>query len=113
MTTNAPPQLPCLYAGQFALLRLDTPAGPDLRPLSLASEPHEGTLRFATRRGPSVLEQTLLALRPGDEVKVFRAMALRLDPSRPAGMVAGGIGAAPILSMAAASAASAAPLGRD
>ncbi len=101
------------HAGQFALLRLNTPSGPDLRPLSLASEPHESTLRFATRRGPSVFKQSLLALRPGDEVKVSRAMgSLRLDPSRPAVLVAGGIGAAPMLSMAAAAStdAAAAPL---
>ena len=99
-------------AGQFALLRLSTPSGPDLRPLSLASGPHESALRFATRRGPSVFKQALLALRPGDEVKVSRPLgSLRLDPARPAVLVAGGIGVAPMLSMAAAAAAGpAAPL---
>ena len=90
-------------AGQFALLRLQTPSGPDLRPLSLVSEPHEGDLRFATRRGPSAFKQALLELRPGDEVKVSRALgSLRLDPTRPAVFVAGGIGVAPMLSMASA-----------
>jgi ferredoxin-NADP reductase len=91
------------HAGQFALLRLTTPAGPDLRPLSLASDPHTKDLRFATRRGPSDFKQALLALRPGDEVKVSRALgSLRLDPTRPAILVAGGVGAAPMLSLAAA-----------
>ncbi len=100
------------HSGQFAMLRLATPSGPDLRPLSLASEPHQRDLRFATRRGPSVFKQALLRLSPGDEVKVSRAMgSLRLDPSRPAVLVAGGIGAAPMLSLAAgASVRPAAPL---
>ena len=90
-------------AGQFALLRLSTASGPDLRPLSLASEPHQSELRFATRRGPSDFKQALLQLRPGDEVRVSRPMgSLRLDVARPAVLVAGGIGAAPMLSMAAA-----------
>ncbi len=100
-------------AGQFAILRLSTPAGPDLRPLSFASPPHEDHLRFATRRGFSAFKEALLALRPGDQVKVSRAMgSLRLDPTRPAVLVAGGIGAAPMLSMAAAASTghSAAPL---
>ena len=91
------------HAGQFAILRLSTPSGPDLRPLSLASEPHERDLRFATRRGPSAYKQALFDLRPGDQVKVSRPMgSLRLDQTRPAVLVAGGIGAAPMLSMAAA-----------
>ena len=90
-------------AGQFAMLRLSTPSGPDLRPLSLASEPHESTLRFATRRGPSAFKEALLDLRRGDQVKVSRALgSLRLDATRPAVLVAGGVGAAPMLSMAAA-----------
>ena len=87
-------------AGQFALLRLATSAGPDLRPLSLASSPHEGALRFVTRRGPSVYKQALFALQPGDPVKVSRAMgSFRLDPTRPAVLLSGGIGAAPMRSM--------------
>jgi glycine betaine catabolism B len=93
-------------AGQFALLRLATSAGPDLRPLSLASSPNEGALRFVTRRGASVYKQALLALQPGDQVKVSRAMgSFRLDPTRPAVLVAAGIGAAPMRSMVSAAAA--------
>ncbi len=98
-------------AGQFALLRLATSAGPDLRPLSLASSPHEGALRFVTRRGPSLYKHALLALQPGDQVKVSRAMgSFRLDPTRPAVLVSGGIGAAPMRSMVSAAAAAAAGL---
>ena len=90
-------------AGQFALLRLSTPSGPDLRPLSLASEPHQSDLRFATRRGPSEFKQALLQLRTGDQVKVSRSLgSLRLDATRPAVLVAGGIGVAPMLSLASA-----------
>jgi len=94
------------HAGQFAMVRLSTPSGPDLRPLSLASEPHEEVLRFATRRGPSAFKQALLDLHPGDQVKVTRAMgSMRLDRTRPAVFVAGGIGGAPMLSMVAAASA--------
>ena len=90
-------------AGQFAMVRLNTHSGPDLRPLSLGSAPHESELMFATRRGPSLFKQALLDLGPGDQVKVSRAMgSLRLDRTRPAVFVAGGIGGAPMLSMAAA-----------
>jgi ferredoxin-NADP reductase len=94
-------------AGQFALLRLATIAGPDLRPFSLASTPHEGDLRFVTRRGPSLYKQALLALQPGDKVKVSRAMgSFHLDPDRPAVLVSAGIGAAPMRSMVSTAASS-------
>ena len=90
-------------AGQFAVLRLTTSVGPDLRPLSLASSPHDGDLRFVTRRGPSPYKQALLALQPGDQVKVSRAMgSFRLDPDRPAVLISGGIGATPMRSMVSA-----------
>jgi ferredoxin-NADP reductase len=90
-------------AGQFGILRLSTSAGPDMRPLSFASAPQERDLRFVTRRGPSVYKEALLALRSGDPVKVSRAVgSFGLDSTRPAVLVSGGIGAAPLRSMAVA-----------
>jgi ferredoxin-NADP reductase len=90
-------------AGQFAMLRLATSAGPDLRPLSLASAPHEHRLRFVTRMGPSIYKQTLFGLHPGDSVKISRPMGFfRLNPDRPAIFVSGGIGATPMRSMISA-----------
>ena len=89
-------------AGQHAVLRLSTDQGPDLRPLSVASAPHASEVEFATRIGPSAYKRAFVALEPGDQVKVSRPMGgLRLDPSRPAVMVSGGIGITPLRSMLA------------
>jgi ferredoxin-NADP reductase len=87
-------------AGQHAMLRVITDQGPDFRPLSLASAPQAAQLEFATRIGPSAFKHAFVALRPGDQVKVSRPMgSFRFDPSRPAVMVAGGIGVTPVKSM--------------
>ena len=89
-------------AGQHAVLRLGTDQGPDLRPLSIASAPWASEVQFATRIGPSAYKRAFVALEPGDQVKVSRPMGgLRLDPSRPAVMVSGGIGITPLRSMLA------------
>ncbi len=95
------------HPGQHAVLRLQTDQGPDLRPLSIASPPDAEVLEFATRIGPSAYKQAFAALEAGDRVKVSRPMgSFRLDPSRPAVMVSGGIGITPLRSMLAAAAAS-------
>ncbi len=87
-------------AGQHVLLRLQTERGPDLRPLSLASPPQADVLEFATRIGPSAFKQAVLALEPGNRVKVSRPMGgLRYDPTRPAILVVGGIGITPVRSV--------------
>ncbi len=86
--------------GQFALLRLATSQGPDMRPLSLAGPADADTLEFATRVGTSVFKQAVLALTPGDEVKVSRPLGgFRYDPTRPAVLVAGGLGITPLRSV--------------
>jgi glycine betaine catabolism B len=93
--------------GQHAVLRLHTDQGPDLRPLSIASPPDADELEFATRIGPSAYKQAFAALQGGDRVKVSRPMgSFRLDPTRPAVMVSGGIGITPLHSMLTAAAAS-------
>jgi ferredoxin-NADP reductase len=87
-------------AGQHTLLRLDTGAGPDMRPLSIASAPSEGVLEFATRIGPSAFKRAFFDLRPGDRVKVSRPMGRwTIDATAPAVLFGGGIGITPIKSV--------------
>ncbi len=89
-------------AGQHAVLRLQTDLGPDLRPFSIASPPDADQLEFATRIGTSTYKRTFATLHSGERVKVSRPMgSFRFDPSRPAVMVAGGIGITPLRSMLA------------
>lgn len=88
------------HPGQYAMLRLETEEGPDMRPLSITSAPHDDSLEFATRSGPSAFKRALLALRPGAAVKVSRPMgSFHFERSRPAIMVTGGIGITPLRSM--------------
>ena len=88
------------HPGQYAMVRLETEEGPDMRPLSIASAPHDATLQFATRLGPSAFKRALVALRPGAAVKVSRPMgSFHFEPSRPAVIVTGGIGITPLRSM--------------
>jgi ferredoxin-NADP reductase len=101
----APPAGYTFRAGQHALLRLGTEAGPDMRPLSIASAPSDGVIEFATRVGPSAFKRAFFDLRPGDEVKVSRPMGgWTIDPSAPAVVFAGGIGITPVKSVLNASA---------
>lgn len=86
--------------GQYAMFRLETEQGPDMRPLSIASAPQDGTLEFATRMGPSAFKRALVALEPEAAVKVSRPMgSFHFDRSRPAVIVTGGIGITPLRSM--------------
>jgi ferredoxin-NADP reductase len=95
-----PPSGYSFRSGQHALLRLGTEAGPDLRPLSIASAPSEGVLEFATRVGPSAFKRAFFDLRPGDRVKVSRPMGRwTIDPSAPAIVFGGGIGITPVKSV--------------
>jgi 3-ketosteroid 9alpha-monooxygenase subunit B len=87
-------------AGQHALLRLGTEAGPDMRPLSIASAPSEGVVEFATRIGPSAFKRAYFDLRPGDRAKVSRPMGRwTIDASAPAVVFGGGIGITPVKSV--------------
>lgn len=87
-------------AGQYLVLRIETPDGPDLRPLSIASPPGASTIELATRLGASSFKRALAVLEPGATVSVSRARGtFRLDTKWPAVIVTGGIGIAPIRSM--------------
>ena len=87
-------------AGQYLVLRLETDEGPDLRPLSIASAPGDRSVQLATRLGPSAFKRAVAALAPGAAVTISRPMGrFRLDTARPAVIVTGGIGIAPIRAM--------------
>ncbi len=87
-------------AGQYLVLRIDTQDGPDLRPLSIASPPGASTIQLATRLGPSSFKRALADLEPGTTVRISPARGrFRLDTKRPAVIVTGGIGIAPVRSM--------------
>ena len=95
-----PPSRYHFRAGQHTLLRLDTEAGPDMRPLSIASAPSQGVLEFATRVGPRAFKRAFFDLRPGDRVKVSRPMGRwTIDASAPAVVFGGGIGITPVKSV--------------
>lgn len=86
--------------GQYAMVRLETEEGPDMRPLSIASAPQDDTLEFATRLGPSAFKRALVTLQPGAALPVSRPMgSFHFERSRPAIMVTGGIGITPLRSM--------------
>jgi len=100
-----PPAGYSFRAGQHALLRVDTEAGPDMRPLSISSAPSQGVIEFATRVGPSAFKRAYLDLRPGDRVKVSRALGRStIDASAPAVVFGGGIGITPVKSVLSESA---------
>lgn len=86
---------------QFTFLQLMTEAGPDVRPMSLATSPTRPYLEYAVRLSDSAYKRAFAALRPGDEVAVFGPLGdFVLLESRPAVLVAGGIGITPLKGMA-------------
>jgi ferredoxin-NADP reductase len=95
-----PPAGYSFRAGQHALLRVDTEAGPDMRPLSITSAPSQGVIEFATRVGPSAFKRAYFDLRPADRVKVSRPLGRwMIDASAPAVVFGGGIGITPVKSV--------------
>lgn len=87
-------------AGQYLVLRIDTQDGPDLRPLSIASAPGAPTIELVTRLGTSSFKRALAALEPGTTVRISSPRgSFRLDTKRPAVIVTGGVGIAPVRSM--------------
>ncbi len=88
-------------ATQFTFLRLLTDEGMEARPMSLASSPTHPRLEYAVRVSDSPYKRAFAALQPGDEVFVFGPMGdFVLHESRPAILVAGGIGITPLKGMA-------------
>ena len=88
-------------ATQFTFLRLLTDEGMEARPMSLASSPTRPHLEYAVRVSDSPYKRAFAALQPGDEVFVFGPIGdFVLHESRPAILVAGGIGITPLKGMA-------------
>ena len=86
---------------QFTWLQLTTPAGPDARPMSLATSPTRPRLEYAVRKSDSAFKRAFASLRPGDPVFVAGPIGdFVLDEQRPAILVAGGIGITPLKGMA-------------
>jgi ferredoxin-NADP reductase len=93
-------------AGQFFNLTLLSPGETDLegntRALSIASAPHERNLMVAMRLRTTAFKRTLNSLPPGAELLLqgpFGWMTLPRNTTRPAVLLAGGIGITPFRSL--------------
>ena len=95
-------------AGQsFQMTLIDPPPKDDrkgaTREFTIASAPHESELMVATRLRDSAFKDMLKDAPPGTTVQISEAdgdLILHRDPSRPAVLIAGGIGITPFLSIA-------------
>jgi len=86
---------------QFTYLQLETPGGVDVRPMSLATSTTRPHLEYGVRMSDSAFKRAFAALQPGDTVLVQGPIGhYLLDTSRPAVLVAGGIGITPLKGMA-------------
>src|SRR5205807_1480706 len=86
---------------QFTFLQLKTDEGMDARPMSLASSPTRPHLEYAVRLSDSPYKRAFAALQPGDEVRVFGPIGdFVLHETRPAVLLAGGVGITPLKGMA-------------
>ncbi len=86
---------------QFTFLQLRTEDGMDARPMSLATSPTRPHLEYAVRVSDSPYKRAFAALQPNDEVRVFGPIGdFVLHETRPAVLVAGGIGITPLKGMA-------------
>src|SRR3989454_12779298 len=71
------------------------------RPMSLATSPTRPHLEYAVRLSDSPYKRAFAALQPGDEVRVFGPIGdFVLHETRPAVLLAGGIGITPLKGMA-------------
>jgi ferredoxin-NADP reductase len=93
-------------AGQFVDLTLISPPETDglgnVRTFTLASAPHEGLLMVVTRMRETAFKNVLGSMPLGAELQLdgpYGELVLHDDPSRPAVLVAGGIGITPFRSM--------------
>jgi len=86
---------------QFTFLQLRTATNLATRPMSLATSPTRQHLEYAVRLSGSPFKRAFAALQPGDDVAVFGPIGdFVLDETRPAILVAGGIGITPLKGMA-------------
>jgi ferredoxin-NADP reductase len=93
-------------AGQFISLRLidppETDAEGNTRVFSIASAPYEGGLMIATRMRNTAFKRTMKALPLGAEIQMqgpFGSLTLDNESTRPAVLIAGGIGITPFRSI--------------
>jgi len=91
--------------GQYADLTLSNPPETDaegnIRTFSIASAPHEEQLMFATRMRDTAFKRVLKSMPLGTEITMDGPMGsftLHTDASRPAVLIAGGIGITPFRS---------------
>jgi glycine betaine catabolism B len=88
-------------ATQFTFLQLETSAGLDVRPMSLATSSMRPHLEYGVRLSDSAFKRAFAALQPGDAVVAQGPLGhYLLDEFRPAVLVAGGIGITPLKGMA-------------
>src|SRR5438477_8323795 len=86
---------------QFTFLQLKTKEGMDASPMSLATSPTRPHPEYAVRLSDSPYRRAFAALQPGDEVAVFGPIGdFVLHETRPAVLLAGGIGITPLKGMA-------------
>lgn len=86
---------------QFCGLEFATREGSIEYPMSLACSPTKPYLEFGARLSDSPWKTAFAALRPGDEAEVDGGYGhFLLDATRPAVLVAGGIGITPLKGMA-------------
>ena len=86
---------------QFTFLQLETADGVDVRPMSLATSPTRPHLEYGVRVSQSAFKQAFASLVPGAPVVVQGPLGhYILDTTRPAVLVAGGIGITPLKGMA-------------
>src|SRR2546421_9636814 len=96
---------------QFTFLQLQTEEGMDARPMSLATSPTRPHLEYAVRLSDSAYKRAFAALRPDDEVRVFALIGdFVLHETRPAVLLAAGIGITPLKGMAEYAADNALPI---
>src|SRR3989441_2124952 len=86
---------------QFTFLQLQTEEGMDARPMSLATSPTRPHLEYAVRLSDSPYKRAFAALQAGDEVAVFGPIGdFVLHDTKPAVLLAGGVGITPLKGMA-------------
>jgi ferredoxin-NADP reductase len=93
-------------AGQFMDVSMSSPvetdAEGDTRAFSIASAPHEATLTVTTRMRDTAFKRNLASMPLGSKVTIVGPsgdLTLHEDPSRPAVILAGGIGITPFRSI--------------
>lgn len=87
-------------ASSFVRLTLQTAQGAEARPMSIASSPTRHHLEWIVRLSKSEWKDAFASLKRGDEIQIEGPRGnFFLDTTRPAVLIAGGIGITPFKSM--------------